>query len=170
MHFTPGTTLVHPQHGLATGVQVVDRAVGGTTRTYVQLQVQDTDLRIAIPLDQAEDVGLRPVSGPEQIAALLETLSAEATIEEAMWSRRMKANHERLRTGDLLVVAGLVRDITRRDVDHGVSAGEKELLRTARRPLVIELALAMGLTEDAADARLEAAVLAGAAAGERAAS
>lgn len=170
MQFTPGTTLVHPQHGPATVVQVIDRSVAGATRTYVQLQVQDTDLRIAIPLDQAEHVGLRPVSGPAQVAALMEALGSEASVEEAMWSRRMKANHERLRTGDLLTVAALVRDIARRDLDHGVSAGEKDLLKQARRPLVTELALALGITEDDADARLEQAVLAGVVDTERAAS
>lgn len=170
MQFVPGTTLVHPQHGPATVVQVVDRSVAGTMRTYVQLQVQDTDLRIAIPLDQAEYVGLRPVSGAAQIAALLEVLGSEAGVEEAMWSRRMKANQERLRTGHLLTVAGLVRDIARRDLDHGVSAGEKDLLRTARRPLVTELALALGISEDDADARIDQAILATADQPERAAS
>jgi len=162
MQLTPGTLLVHPRHGPATVVQVVDRAVAGTTRTYVQLQVLDTDLRIAVPLDQAARVGLRPICGPAQITALLTVLGSEPGVEEAMWSRRMKANQERLRTGDLLTVAGLVRDIARRDLDHGVSAGEKDLLKLARRPLVAELALALGISEEDADGRLERAVVAGA--------
>lgn len=161
MQFTPGQTLVHPQHGPATVVQVVDRTVAGSVRTYVQLHVQDNNLRIAIPVDHADAVGLRPVSGPAAIAALLETLGSGASHEEAMWSRRMKANQDRLRTGDLLVVAGVVRDIARRDLDHGVSAGEKDLLRHARRPLVIELAVALEISEDDADARIDQAILAG---------
>ena len=170
MQFTPGQTLVHPQHGPATVVQVIDRTIAGTVRSYVQLHVEHADLRIAVPVDQAEEIGLRPVSDPARIAALVDVLGSESSIEEAMWSRRMKANHERLRTGDLLTVAGLVRDIARRDLDHGVSAGEKDLLKQARRPLITELALALGISEDDADARLEQAVLAGAEGPERAAS
>jgi CarD family transcriptional regulator len=68
---------------------------------------------------------------------------------------------DQLRTGDLLVTAKVVRDLTRREAAKGVSWGEKDLLKHARQPVVTELALALHLTEEEAESALEEAILHG---------
>ena len=80
----------------------------------------------------------------------------EPHIEEPTnWSRRYKANGEKIATGDILKVSEVVRDLTFRDNERGLSAGEKRMLAKARAILVSELALAKDEDEEAASDRLD---------------
>ena len=82
-------------------------------------------------------------------------LRAEHTEEPTNWSRRYKANLEKLHSGDVMKVAEVVRDLWRRERDRGLSAGEKRMLAKARQILVSELALAEHTNEDKAEALLD---------------
>lgn len=159
MQFVDGQTVVHPHHGPATVTGVVDRRFRDTRRRYVGLRVHRTDLDVMVPMDQAEEIGLRRVCSLAEIDEILGVLHAPTGDEEELWSRRMKANHERLRLGDLRTTAEVVRDLVRRQEAKGLSAGEKDLLRSASRPVLAELCLALSLTDEEADEALEAAVL-----------
>lgn len=161
MNFSEGQVVVHPHHGPATVTAITTRVVRAEQRRYLKLQVLGSDLVVGVPLESAEEVGVRPVLGdrtPEEVFAVL---TAPTGHEESGWSRRIKADVDRLRSGDLLVIAGLVRDLTRRQEDKGISLGEKDVLRDARRPFVAEIAIALGLDDDEADAAVDAAVLDG---------
>ena len=80
---------------------------------------------------------------------------AEHVEEPTNWSRRYKANLEKLHSGDVMKVAEVVRDLWRRERDRGLSAGEKRMLAKARQILVSELALAEHTNEDKAEALLD---------------
>ena len=159
MKFFDGKTVVHPHHGPAVVTGVVDRRIRDTRREYVQLRVHSTELDVMVPMDQAKEIGLRRISSTKEIDQILEALHAPSEEQSSVWSRRMKANQDKLRTGDLLVVAEVIRDLTRRQEERGLSTGEKDLLRQATRPVAAELALALGLTDEQAEAALEDAVL-----------
>ena len=87
--------------------------------------------------------------------AVVEVLRAPAVEEPTNWSRRYKANLEKLASGDINKVGEVVRDLWRRDKERGLSAGEKRMLSKARQILVSELALAEGTNEDKAEAILD---------------
>src|SRR5690606_26080440 len=88
-------------------------------------------------------------------------LTAESGHQETQWSRRIKHNVDRLNSGDVLIVAELVRDLTRRETDTGLSLGERDVLRDARRPLVHELSIVLGRSEEDVLGVIDAAVLEG---------
>ncbi|SNR59110.1 CarD family transcriptional regulator [Blastococcus mobilis] len=158
MQFPKGRTVIHPQHGPATVVEVFSRSVNGASRDFIGLQVHRSDLRIGVPVDRADDVGLRPVSAPEQVEELLDVLRGPTGEQEETWSRRFKANQEKLRLGDLLVTAGVVRDLTRRQEERALSLGEKDQLKHARVPVLAELALALSLADEEAESLLASAI------------
>lgn len=160
MQLSAGHTVIHPHHGPATVTRVVERTFGGTTRRYVDLLVRGTELTVSVPLDSAEEVGLRALSGHDGLAELFDVLRGPTGPEENGWSRRFKANQEKLRVGELRITAEVVRDLTRRLAEKGLSTGEKDLLRQARQPIVGELALALDLDDDAAEDLVDSAVLA----------
>lgn len=162
MRFLNGQTVVHPHHGPATVTGVDMRSVKGEPVAYLRLRVLHNDLVLGAPLDRAEEIGIRPLLHGEQLPEVFNELTGENGYEEREWSRRIKANVARLRSGEVLTVAGLVRDLTRRDHAKGVSAAEKALLKDARGPLVAELAIVLSLTEEQAEAVVEAAILEGA--------
>ncbi len=159
MQFSAGQTVIHPHHGPVTVVETFERPVRGVPRRYLGLQVHRSNLRIAVPLDRTDEIGLRPVSAATQVSELLDVLRAPSDEQEETWSRRFKANQEKLRLGNLLTTAGVVRDLTRRQEERGLSYGEKDMLKHARRPVLAELALSLGLTDEDAERLLASAVL-----------
>jgi CarD family transcriptional regulator len=90
--------------------------------------------------------------------ALFEVLRAPTVEEETKWSRRMKDNQEKIKVGDIFTIAGVVRDLTRRHDDKGLSLAERDLLRHAQGPLITEIALSLGVTTDAAETALHEAL------------
>ncbi|WP_448852787.1 CarD family transcriptional regulator [Corynebacterium sp. 335C] len=148
MEFAVGDTVVYPHHGAAKIEDIIERDMFGETMTYLVLQILQSDLSIQVPAKNAELVGVRDVVGEEGLLKVFSVLR-ETDVEEAgNWSRRYKANQERLGSGDINKVAEVVRDLWRRDQDRGLSAGEKRMLSKARQVLVGELALAEGIDDE----------------------
>jgi CarD family transcriptional regulator len=155
MSFNVGDTVVYPHHGAARIEAVETRTIKGEDRTYLVLKVDKGDLTVRVPADNAELVGVRDVVGAEGLERVFEVLRAPHTEEPTNWSRRYKANLEKLASGDVNKVAEVVRDLWRRDRERGLSAGEKRMLAKARQILVSELALAEKTNEDKAEALLD---------------
>ncbi|CAN5289438.1 CarD family transcriptional regulator [soil metagenome] len=155
MVFTVGETVVYPHHGAALIEAIKVREIKGVERSYLVLKVAQGDLTIEVPADNAEVVGVRDVVGQEGLNKVFEVLRAPHTEEPTNWSRRYKANVEKLASGDVNKVAEVVRDLWRRDRERGLSAGEKRMLSKARQILVSEVALAEGTNEDKAEILLD---------------
>ena len=100
-------------------------------------------------------MGVRDVVGEEGVEKVFTVLRAEFVEEPTNWSRRYKANLEKLQSGDVIKVAEVVRDLWRREQDRGLSTGEKRMLSKARQILVSELALAEKKEESEAEALLD---------------
>ncbi len=158
--FQVGQTVVYPHHGAALIEKIEKRTVKGEERLYLVLKVQQGDLELQVPADKVDLVGVRDVVGQDGLDRVFEVLRAEHTEEPTNWSRRYKANLEKLASGDVNKVTEVVRDLWRRDKERGLSAGEKRMLAKAKQILVSEVALAEGTNEDKAEALIDE-VLAG---------
>jgi len=161
MTFNVGETVVYPHHGAALIEAIEERVIQGVKKTYLRLKVAQGDLTVLVPAENAEVVGVRDVVGQEGLDRVFDVLRAPHTEEPTNWSRRYKANLEKLASGDVNKVAEVVRDLWRRDQERGLSAGEKRMLAKARQILVGELALAEN-TDDAKAATILDEVLAAA--------
>ena len=148
MSYTIGETVVYPHHGAARIEDIYTRKIRGVEKTYFKLRVMQGDLEIQVPADMLEDVGVRDVSDDQQLEHVFTVLRAEQIEEPANWSRRYKANSEKLASGDVVKVAEVVRDLTRRAAARHLSAGEKRMLSQARQVLGSEVALARQVSED----------------------
>ena len=156
MAFTVGETVVYPNHGAAVIEDIETRQIKGEDKTYLVLRiVAQTDLVVRVPACNLDLVGVRDVVDKAGLERVFEVLRAPYTEEPTNWSRRYKANLEKLHSGDVMKVAEVVRDLWRRDKDRGLSAGEKRMLAKARQILVSELALAEHTNEDKAETLLD---------------
>ncbi|WP_454296224.1 CarD family transcriptional regulator [Salana multivorans] len=155
MTFEVGETVVYPHHGAALIEKISTRVLRGEEKTYLTLRVAQGDLVIEVPAENIDLVGVRDVVGQEGLERVFEVLRAEYTEEPTNWSRRFKANVEKIASGDVIKVAEVVRDLSRRDQGRGLSAGEKRMLARARQILVSELALAKKTEEEKAEAILD---------------
>jgi len=155
MAFNVGETVVYPHHGAALIEAIETREIKGVARTYLVLKVAQGDLTVRVPSDNVDLVGVRDVVGQEGLERVFEVLRAPHVEEPTNWSRRYKANLEKLASGDVIKVAEVVRDLWRRERERGLSAGEKRMLAKARQILVSELALAERTNEDKAETLLD---------------
>jgi CarD family transcriptional regulator len=112
-------------------------------------------LTIQVPAENVESVGVRDVIDKKGVQEVYGVLRAEFIEEPTNWSRRYKANLEKLASGDVLKVSEVVRDLWRRDQDKVLSAGEKRMLAKARQILISELALALKVDEEKAGVKLD---------------
>ncbi|MDR2253289.1 MAG: CarD family transcriptional regulator [Bifidobacteriaceae bacterium] len=155
MAFAVGETVVYPHHGAALIQEITTRTVRGEEVLYLKLRVTQGDLTIEVPAANVEMVGVRDVVGREGLERVFEVLQADVKEEPTNWSRRYKANVEKIASGDVIKVSEVVRDLSRRDADRGLSAGEKRMLARARQILISELALAENTDELVALERLD---------------
>ncbi len=155
MTFNVGDTVVYPHHGAAVIEAVETRTIKGQAREYLVLRVAQGDLTVRVPADNIDLVGVRDVVNQEGLDRVFNVLRQPYTEEPTNWSRRYKANLEKLASGDVIKVAEVVRDLWRRERERGLSAGEKRMLAKARQILVSELALAEKTNEDKAEAVLD---------------
>ena len=156
-----GETVVYPHHGAATIEAINVRKIRGEEKTYLKLNVAQGDLTIEVPAENLELVGVRDVVDEEGLEEVFDVLRAPHTEEPTNWSRRYKANVEKIASGDVIKVAEVVRDLSRRDADRGLSAGEKRMLSKARQILESEVALAEEVNEDEARDRVDGVLVEG---------
>jgi CarD family transcriptional regulator len=125
---------------------------------YLKLKVAYTDLVLMVPVANAESVGLRDVINDEEVEEVFAVLRKKDVRMPTNWSRRYKNHVEKLKSGDIYQVAEVVRNLSNRDKDKGLSAGEKRMLNRARQILVSELTFAIGVSEIEAEKKLDEAL------------
>lgn len=155
MTFKVGDRVVYPHHGAAIIEKREKLAAFGEERDYLVLRMAHGEMTLAVPVDKAEDVGMRWPINTEDVEDLFEVLGKRDVREPANWSRRFKNHQEKLKSGDVYQVAEVVRNLALRDRDRGLSAGEKSLYMKARSVLVSELSFALNVTEDEATERVD---------------
>ena len=155
MSFEIGQTVVYPHHGAATIEEISTRKIRGEERMYLTLRVNQGDLTIQVPADNVDLVGVRDVVDEDGLEEVLSVLRAPYIEEPTNWSRRYKANQEKIATGDIVKVSEVVRDLPRRDDQKKLFTGEKRMLTKARQILTSELALARNIDKAAAAERLD---------------
>ena len=156
MTFNVGETVVYPNHGAAVIEDIETRTIKGEEKLYLVLRILgQNDLVVRVPASNLDLVGVRDVVDDEGLENVFEVLRKTNVEEPSNWSRRYKANLEKLHSGNVLKVAEVVRDLWRRERDRGLSAGEKRMLSKARQILVSELALAKKVVDDRAEEMLD---------------
>lgn len=153
--FTKGSAVIYPQHGAGRIVDVVTRTVGDAERDYFVIDLELQELRVWVPVEEAEEIGVREPTPVDELDDLFALLADHEVRITSNFSRRMKNNQRRMNEGDVWQLAEVVRNLAvRRDRNH-LSPSEKTLYLHARNLLVAELALSMGIDRAAADAKLD---------------
>jgi CarD family transcriptional regulator len=153
--FNKGDKVVYPHHGAAVIEDLVEREIFGERRTYFKLRLVHGDLTLMVPIDNTQEVGLREVVSRREVKKVFDVLREEEAHLPTNWSRRYKTNLAKLSSGDIYQVAEVVRSLSSREREKGLSAGEKTMLAKARQILISELTFAFDSTEEKAEAMLD---------------
>ena len=156
--FDIGDKVVYPHHGAAIVEAREVKEAFGQKREYLVLRLAYGDLTLMVPADNTDGVGLREVINDEEVEEVFAVLRKKEARMPTNWSRRYKNHSEKLRSGDIYQVAEVVRNLSIRDKDKGLSAGEKRMLSRARQILVSELTFALDVNEEEAEKRLDEAL------------
>ncbi|HTZ06090.1 MAG TPA: CarD family transcriptional regulator [Gaiellaceae bacterium] len=143
-----GDKVVYPHHGAGTVVKKETREVLGQKREYLTIKILHNDMTVQVPCENADQVGLRRVIGEKEVAVVLKALTGGSTEMPKNWNRRFKHNRDKMKTGDILELAEVVRNLSLRDHEKGLSTGEKQMFVKAKKILASELMYAKGMDED----------------------
>ena len=147
--FRVGEKVVYPAHGVGVIEEVESRKHSGTEIQFYTLRIIDTDMKIMIPTAKADAVGLRRVIGKEMVSKVYKVLREKhVRVDQTTWNRRYREYTEKIKTGSVLEIAAVLRDLFMLKGDKELSFGERKMLDTARNLLVKELAIAKAHSED----------------------
>ena len=158
--FKVGDKVVYPHHGAGTVVKKEKREVLGEKREYLTIKILHNDMTVNVPADNAEACGLRQVIDEDMVKKVTKALTSGGTAMPKNWNRRFKHNRDKMKTGDIFELAEVVRNLSLRDHEKGLSTGEKQMFVKAKKILASELMYAKNMDEEEAAEWLDG-VLAG---------
>jgi len=145
-----GDKVVYPHHGAGSIIKKEMKEILGQKREYLTIQILYNDMTVMVPCENAEAAGLRKVIAEETVEEVLAVLRDDGTQMPKNWNRRFKHNRDKIKTGDIFELAEVVRNLSIRDLDKGLSTGEKQMFGRAKKILASELMYARDMEEQEA--------------------
>lgn len=157
--FKIGDKIVYPMHGagIITGVDI--KEILGEKREYYIIQMPIGDMKVLVPVDNVEEIGVRYIIAEDKMEGVIDILRGHKTAMPQNWNRRYRANMDRIKTGDINEIAAVVRNLTIMDNQKGLSTGERKMLTNARQMLLSELVLVSDLSAEKVEKIVEEAIL-----------
>lgn len=140
--FNVGDRVVYPMHGAGTIEGVEEKEILGKTHRYYVLRLPIGDMKVMIPVDNTVEIGLRDVIDADEVDKVMVVLRQECTAMSTNWNRRYRSNLEKIKSGNVYELAGVVRNLAARDREKGLSTGERKMLDSAKEILISELIFA----------------------------
>ena len=154
-----GDRIVHPMHGAGVIESIVEEKISGQLVRFYVFKMPISGLTLKIPIANSEMIGIRAISSADEIETVIEKIPGLSIDMTANWNHRYRENMERLKSGDLLEVAGVIKALMHRDNERGLSNGERKMLHSAKQILISEVVLAESVEYSAAEARVNSVMM-----------
>lgn len=148
--FNIGDKVVYPMHGAGVIESIEEKEILGERQQYYIMRMPIGDMKVMVPLNNVETIGLREVIDDNTVELVLQRMRQFEDDDTTNWNRRYRANLDKMRTGDIYDVAEVVRSLMRRDGEKSLSTGERKMLDNAKQILISEFVLARNLREEQA--------------------
>ena len=145
--YNVGDEVVYPMHGAGRIVAIEEREVMEEKQSYYILEMPG-EVKVMIPTATAEEHGIRSVINKEEAQKVMSVLEQDETQMEKNWNKRYRDNMDKMKSGDIYEIADVVRNLSFKQKEKGLSTGEKKMLHNAKQILVSELVLAEHATQD----------------------
>lgn len=143
MTFEIGDNAVYPGHGVGEVIAIEKKNIMGQDKTFYSVRIAESGMKILVPTDNVESVGLRPIiSEGEAIKVLSILQQKDIKVDNQTWNRRYRDYMEKIKTGSVFEIAEVLRDLYVLKTGKELSFGERKMLDTARTLLLKELTLA----------------------------
>jgi len=153
--FEIGDKVVYPHHGAGLVMTKESRELMGSEREYLTIKILHNELTVMVPTENAGKAGLRRVIDEEEIKKVTTVLTDDVSEMPKNWNRRFKYNREKIKTGDVFELAEVVRNLALREMEKGLSTGEKQMYTRAKKILASEFMYALDKDEEGAEEYLD---------------
>ena len=154
-NFEIGDNVVYPHHGAGVVMKKESKSLLGEKRDYLTIQILHNNMTVMVPCENAGIAGLRRVIDEEQVKKVISVLTDDVSEMPKNWNRRFKHNREKIKTGDVYELAEVVRNLAIREMEKGLSTGEKQMYTRAKKILASEFMYALDKDEDGAENYLD---------------
>lgn len=159
MTFRVGDRIAHPMHGAGVIDSVVKRKINGTERDYYVLKLPAGDMLVMIPVDTSAEIGVRPIVDADEAEKILGSIPGLEIEMTQNWNKRYRENMLKIKSGNLLEVAAVVKGLMQRDKERGLSTGERKMLQSAKQILISEIVLSESASYEEVEERLNSALV-----------
>ena len=153
--FEEGDFVVYPTHGVGRILGTEEREVAGTTLELLVVRFEQDRMTLRVPMEKAKSLGLRTLSSKRQMEQAITTLQGKAKVRRTMWSRRAQEYETKIKSGDPVSIAEVVRDLHRRENQSEQSYSGRQMYQAALERLAREFAAIEKIDQDVAALRLE---------------
>ena len=159
MTFRVGDRIAHPMHGAGVIDSVVKRKINGTERDYYVLKLPAGDMLVMIPVDTSAEIGVRPIVDADEAEKILGSIPGLEIEMTQNWNKRYRENMLKIKSGNLVEVAAVVKGLMQRDKERGLSTGERKMLHSAKQILISEIVLSESASYEEVEERLNSALV-----------
>ena len=145
--FNVGDKIVYPMHGAGRIDAIEEKNILGENQSYYILKMPG-EVKAMVPVDKAEQIGVRSVIDKEEAVKVMAVLEENETEMSDKWNKRYRDNMDKMKSGDIYEVADVVRNLSFKQKEKGLSTGEKKMLSNAKQILVSELVVAEHASQD----------------------
>ena len=153
--FKIGDALVHPMHGAGYVDDIVEKVVSGTKENYYVMRLSAGGMVVMVPVATSGTIGVRCTVCSGDAESALNSFSIQESCINDNWNRRYRENMVRLKSGDIMEVAAVMRGLLRREMEKGLSTGERKMLHSAKQILFSELSMVLSLSYDEIEEQIE---------------
>jgi CarD family transcriptional regulator len=155
--FNVGDKIVYPMHGAGIIEAIEEKSVCNERQSYYIIKMPG-EVKVMVPTAKAEEIGVRNIIDSETAGKVINILEQESTEMSVKWNKRYRDNVEKMKSGDIYEVADIVRNLSFKQKDKGLSTTEKKMLLNAKQILVSELVLAKSQGKEEIEALVESKI------------
>jgi CarD family transcriptional regulator len=145
-------------HGAGIIENIEEKEILGEMRRYFIMRMPIGDMKVMVPVDNVEEVGVREIIAREEMEEVVDVLKGNKTDMPQNWNRRYRLNMDKIKSGDIFEIAAVVRNLMILDLEKGLSTGERKMLNDAKQMLVSEMVLVCDLDLEEVENLIEEAV------------
>lgn len=153
--YQDGDYVVYPTHGVGKIIGTESQDIAGIEVTLLVIRFEQDRMTLRVPLEKARTLGLRTLSSRKHMDDAILTLKSKAKVKRAMWSRRAQEYEAKIKSGDPVNIAEVVRDLRKRDPNTEQSYSERQMYQAALERLAREFAAIEKIDQEAAAVKLE---------------
>ncbi|MCL2827803.1 MAG: CarD family transcriptional regulator [Oscillospiraceae bacterium] len=149
-----GDCIAHPLHGAGIIERIESKKINGMLREYYVVKIPVGNMIVMIPKETSDSIGVRPIVGAQEADSIIAAIAQLEVNMTQNWNRRYRENMMRIKSGDLMEVAAVIKGLASRETDKGLSTGERKMLHSAKQIFISEIVLSQRVTYEEVEARL----------------